>query len=244
MANQSILAAFERMWLHIVNALGNKSDISHNHDSINGNAATATKWVTARTINGMSIDGSANRTNYGTCSTSASTVSKTVSCTGFTLITGAEITVKFTNGNTASNPTLNVNSTGAKSIYYKGTNIVPSYLKAKCIYTFRYNGTQWEVVGDMHNNDYLGVNRKVNLALDTNHTITEDGLVTIEGLITSTQYSAVWLKINGCRTDLLQQEESGGKTMRACFTRHVYAGDIVVGNATAGGSLVFIPSSK
>lgn len=31
MANQSILAAFERMWHHIVAALGNKSDIDHTH---------------------------------------------------------------------------------------------------------------------------------------------------------------------------------------------------------------------
>lgn len=31
MANQSISAAFERMWQHIVAALSNKSDIGHNH---------------------------------------------------------------------------------------------------------------------------------------------------------------------------------------------------------------------
>lgn len=32
MANQSILAAFERLWQHTVAMLGNKSDVSHNHD--------------------------------------------------------------------------------------------------------------------------------------------------------------------------------------------------------------------
>lgn len=32
MANQSIFAAFERMWQHIVAALGNKADISHVHN--------------------------------------------------------------------------------------------------------------------------------------------------------------------------------------------------------------------
>ena len=31
MANTSIFNAFERMWQHIVAALENKSDISHNH---------------------------------------------------------------------------------------------------------------------------------------------------------------------------------------------------------------------
>lgn len=32
MANSSIFAAFERMWQHVVAALGNKSDVSHNHN--------------------------------------------------------------------------------------------------------------------------------------------------------------------------------------------------------------------
>ena len=31
MANASILAAFERMWQHIVSALNKKSDLSHSH---------------------------------------------------------------------------------------------------------------------------------------------------------------------------------------------------------------------
>ena len=33
MANSSIYAAFERMWQHVVAALGNKSDTTHDHDS-------------------------------------------------------------------------------------------------------------------------------------------------------------------------------------------------------------------
>lgn len=32
MANQSIFNAFERMWQHIVAALGDKSEKDHNHD--------------------------------------------------------------------------------------------------------------------------------------------------------------------------------------------------------------------
>lgn len=34
MANTSIYAAFERMWQHVVAALGNKSDVNHNHDDV------------------------------------------------------------------------------------------------------------------------------------------------------------------------------------------------------------------
>lgn len=118
----------------------------------NKNVATAKKWTTARNINGMSIDGSENSTNYGTCSTAAATAAKTVSCTGFALVTGAEITVKFTVTNSAANPTLNVNNTGAKAIYYRGAAISAAYLAANRTYTFRYNGTQYELVGDIDTN--------------------------------------------------------------------------------------------
>lgn len=54
---------------------------------------------------------------YGTSSTSASTAAKSVSCSNYTLTSGERIAVKFTYANTASNPTLNVNSKGAISIY-------------------------------------------------------------------------------------------------------------------------------
>ena len=117
-----------------------------------GTAASASKWSSPRSINGISIDGTANRTNYGICSTSASTAAKTVTCTGFGLITGAEITMKFTYTNTASSPTLNVNGTGAKPIYYRGSAISASYLGANRTYTFRYNGAQWDFVGDINVN--------------------------------------------------------------------------------------------
>lgn len=120
-------------------------------------AAAASKWATARNINGMSIDGTANRNNYGICQTAAGTAAKTVSCTGFSLVTGAEITVKFTYTNTTSSPTLNVNGTGAKPIYYRSSAISASHLAANRTYTFRYNGTQWEFVGDINFNSIDGV---------------------------------------------------------------------------------------
>lgn len=121
--------------------------------SVSGNAGTATKWATARNINGMSIQGDANRVNYGTCSTAAATVAKTVACAGFTLITGAEITVRFTVTNTASYPTLNVNNTGAKNMLYRGINLASTYkLQADCVYTFRYNGAAYDLVGDLNTN--------------------------------------------------------------------------------------------
>lgn len=87
---------------------------------------------------------------YGTCSTAAGTAAKTVACTDFVLATGVEIAVKFTVTNTAANPTLNVNGTGAKAIYYRGAAISAGYLAANRTYTFRYNGTQYDLVGDIN----------------------------------------------------------------------------------------------
>lgn len=119
---------------------------------LSGNAASATKLQYERNINGLSFNGTADRVNYASCSTAASTAAKTVDCTGFALVTGAEITVKFTVTNTAASPTLNVNGTGAKPIYYRGSAISAGYLAANRTYTFRYNGTQYDLVGDIDTN--------------------------------------------------------------------------------------------
>lgn len=87
---------------------------------------------------------------YASCSTAASTVAKTVTVSNFSLETGARIAVKFTVTNTASSPTLNVNSTGAKAIYYRGSAISAGYLASGRTYEFVYNGTQWELIGDIN----------------------------------------------------------------------------------------------
>lgn len=89
---------------------------------------------------------------YGTCSTEAATAAKTVACTSFILATGARIIVKFTVTNTAANPTLNVNSTGAKAIQYRGAAISAGYLAANRTYEFVYDGTNYQLVGDIDTN--------------------------------------------------------------------------------------------
>ena len=128
----------------------------------------ASQWVTPRVINGMNINGAANRVNYGSCSTAAGTAAKTVACAEYALQTGGEITVKFTVTNTAKNPTLNVNSTGAKPIYYRGAAISASYLAANRTYTFRYNGSQYDLVGDVNTNTDVNV-VQTNLAVTTSN---------------------------------------------------------------------------
>lgn len=89
-------------------------------------------------------------TLYGTCATAAGTAAKVVTCANFDqLIEGVTIHVKFTYSNTAANPTLNVNSTGAKNIYRYGTT-APSTSVATSwndgsVVSFTYDGTYWQM---------------------------------------------------------------------------------------------------
>ncbi len=131
--------------------------------SVSGNAGTATALANKRTIDGVNFDGTANISHFGTCSTAAGTAAKTVSLTDFTLTTGSRIAVKFTVTNTASSPTLNVNSTGAKSIMYRGSAISAGYLAANRVYEFVYDGTDYELIGDLDTNTTYSGDRGISL---------------------------------------------------------------------------------
>lgn len=87
---------------------------------------------------------------YGTCTTSAGTATKVVSCPGFTLQTGAKITVLFSNENSVSETTyLNVNGTGAREIRsVTGASMTtPPTWKANRVVTFVYSGSYWLIAG-------------------------------------------------------------------------------------------------
>ena len=88
---------------------------------------------------------------YGVCSTGATTAAKTVTVDNFSLETGAMVTVKFSNDNSASTPTLNVSSTGAKQIWYDGAVISATKLQGRT-YTFVYDGSYWQLIGDIDTN--------------------------------------------------------------------------------------------
>ena len=97
-----------------------------------------------------------NYTNiaYGTCSTAAATAAKVITVSGNTkwaLTAGSMITVLFSATNTAQNPTFNVNSTGAKNVYYTSSQITTSNLSyagyANRPMNFMYDGTQYRFIG-------------------------------------------------------------------------------------------------
>ena len=104
-----------------------------------------------QTVDGMPLEGSAV-VHYTTCSTAAATAAKTAALSGFKLGTGAFVIVKFSVTNTAASPTLNVNNTGAKAIRYKNAAISAGYLAANKTYFFVYDGTYWQLVGDVDTN--------------------------------------------------------------------------------------------
>ena len=82
---------------------------------------------------------------YTTCSTATATAAKTATLTGYDLKDGGLISVKFTNA-VNSGATLNINSKGAKSIYYKGSALTNGIITAGCIATFLYSNNQYNLV--------------------------------------------------------------------------------------------------
>lgn len=92
---------------------------------------------------------------FGTCDTAATTAAKVVTITnasGFNLVPGATVAVKFTNANSVSSPTLNVNNTGAISIRGRADAVLSSsqdWWIAKTVVQFIYDGTYWKVIDSL-----------------------------------------------------------------------------------------------
>ena len=90
---------------------------------------------------------------YGTCDTAAATAAKvaTIEDTSWTLKVGSIIGIKYTYSNTAGSPTtpvtLNVNSTGAKNIWYNNAKYTSTSSNicgyAKRVIYYMYDGTYW-----------------------------------------------------------------------------------------------------
>lgn len=101
-----------------------------------------------QTVDGMLLEDNAV-IHYATCSTAAATAAKAAALSGFKLGTGAWAAVKFTVTNTAANPTLNINGTGAKAVRYRNAAVSAGALAANRIYLMVYDGTYWQIVGDL-----------------------------------------------------------------------------------------------
>nr|DAI71760.1 MAG TPA: hyaluronase tail fiber protein [Caudoviricetes sp.] len=89
----------------------------------------------------------------GKCLTAGDVAEKTVDCENFTLAENSVFTVRFEHTNSASRPSLNVNGTGARAIKYRGSSIKASMLAANRVYQFVYDGTEWDLIGDLDTGD-------------------------------------------------------------------------------------------
>lgn len=103
--------------------------------------------ITAQNMNDIQNVLIANA-SYVTCSTAANTIAKVGSALpDFILTEGAAIRVKFSYTNTAANPSLNINSTGAKPIlWYDQTPVGRTEVEswhAGSVLTMVYDGTNW-----------------------------------------------------------------------------------------------------
>ncbi len=109
-------------------------------------SANATSNSTIALTSSSSVAGS--RIYYATCSTSAIDDAKIATTTDgdFTLETGATVVVKFANGSTIAPTTLNVDSTGSKSMLNRGASIPRLFYSAGATLTFVYDGTNYQLV--------------------------------------------------------------------------------------------------
>jgi hypothetical protein len=111
---------------------------------------------------------------YATCSTAAATAAKVGTLSSYALTVGGIVAVKFTNA-VPANATLNINSKGAKNMFFRGAKITAGVIKAGDIATFIYDGTQYQLLSvDRWQNDVVALQNTLNgLSLGI-HT---DGLV-------------------------------------------------------------------
>ena len=85
---------------------------------------------------------------YYVCETEGNVAAKAIAAPNYQLSTGGAIKIKMNNLNTASDATLNVNSTGAKPLYYNGKRASTnnSWEQGEVIEA-HYDGTNWNAAG-------------------------------------------------------------------------------------------------
>ena len=110
---------------------------------------------------------------YGTCTTAASTAAKVVTCSGFTLKTGAAILVYFSYTNTAATPTLNVNGTGEYNLTaYSSTSPPTYYWRAGQPVLFVFSGSYWiALIPPYATTTYYGVTKLTSSLSSTSTTL-------------------------------------------------------------------------
>lgn len=147
-------------------------------------------------------------TAYGTCTTAAATAAKVATIQdsqAFTLFTGVTVHIKFTYINSAANPTLNVNNTGAKPLVRYGTTVTGTSdtqsWYAGSIVSFTYDGTSWI------QNDYKYNTNTTYSALSQSEAWT--GTATTSRVITAANLKSILSNLGGTNLTLTHDATNG-----------------------------------
>lgn len=103
---------------------------------------------------------------YGTCDTDAGTAAKVATLSGYSLVNGGIVAIKFSKDVTSASSTLNINGKGAKAIFFKNVALATNVIKAGDLVTFMYDGTYYRV---------LAIDRAQTVADATKGTLTFQG---------------------------------------------------------------------
>ena len=89
--------------------------------------------------------------------TAAGTADKvlTINSPRFTLVPGVKVGLKFNIKNSAANPTLNVNNTGAYPIRINGAAVTNTFLQVYTVYILVFDGFAWNIVDFYYDRPYV-----------------------------------------------------------------------------------------
>ena len=110
------------------------------------NKGTWTTWTKRLfTDNNTTYTNATLGQGYGTCETTEATTEKVATLSNYKLEIGGIVSIKFTYS-VPGGSTLNINSKGAKAMFYHGSAIQTGLIKAGDIATFIYDGTQYHLL--------------------------------------------------------------------------------------------------
>lgn len=155
---------------------------------------------------------------YGHCTTAAATAAKAVAISGYTLVTGGIVSVRFDN-DVQAGATLNVTSKGAKAIYHKGAAITDGVIKAGDTATFIYSG-QYHLIGIDHDACTLPTATVTQLADGATITITDE-----QGTTTATVHDGA----DGFSPTVSVQTITGGHEVTITDAQGAHSFDVMDG---------------
>lgn len=186
------------------------------------------------------------RVYMGTCSTAAATVTKIVTVDEFPLdgngkpLIGTMIGVKFTYSNSGTAPTLNVNNTGAASIYYNNAvyssaSTIGGYANRYSYYVWHDNMWVFLSWGVDNNDDILAYNVRYNVASRT-----MSGVTYSYRILFSSADDAHWVAANTSTSTNATSARAVNQTPINPFGQIVYYGStssVASGNAPGAENL-------